>query len=283
MKVRLTVVDTPGYGGGLDSTQEYVFVCIIYIANFHYMFSIAPIVKYVDEQYERYYRDESGLNRRNITDTRVHCCLYFISPFGYGLRPIDKEFIRQLQHKVNIVPVIGRSDVLKRDELARMKQRITEQLQNSDLKVFTIPEAELEEDIGFKQQCDRLKKAMPLAVCGSNSIVEVKGKKIRGRTMPWGIVEIENPDHCDFIWLKTLLTTHMNDLRETTHEILYESYRAQRLLSSTGSQIAPSPVVATHDSTEKERELAEREKRLLERERQLMQQMQKQQIPNSVV
>lgn len=43
-----------------------------------------PITDYVDQQFEQYFRDESGLNRKNIQDNRVHCCLYFISPFGHG-------------------------------------------------------------------------------------------------------------------------------------------------------------------------------------------------------
>lgn len=28
---------------------------------------------------------------------------------------------------------------------------------------------------------------------------------MRGRMYPWGVVEVENPDHCDFIKLRTLL------------------------------------------------------------------------------
>ena len=44
------------------------------------------IEDYIDQQFEQYFRDESGLNRRNIQDNRVHCCLYFISPFGHGYR-----------------------------------------------------------------------------------------------------------------------------------------------------------------------------------------------------
>lgn len=43
-----------------------------------------PVVRYIEEQFEQYLRDESGLNRKNIQDSRVHCCLYFISPFGRG-------------------------------------------------------------------------------------------------------------------------------------------------------------------------------------------------------
>lgn len=42
------------------------------------------IEDYIDQQFEQYFRDESGLNRRNIQDNRVHCCLYFISPYGHG-------------------------------------------------------------------------------------------------------------------------------------------------------------------------------------------------------
>ena len=42
------------------------------------------MAEYIDQQFEQYFRDESGLNRKNIQDNRVHCCLYFISPFGHG-------------------------------------------------------------------------------------------------------------------------------------------------------------------------------------------------------
>ena len=43
-----------------------------------------PIIDYIDSQFDQYFQDECGLNRKNIQDNRVHCCLYFISPFGHG-------------------------------------------------------------------------------------------------------------------------------------------------------------------------------------------------------
>ena len=46
--------------------------------------SFQPIVQYVEQQFKNYLRDESGLNRRNITDNRVHCCFYFVNPSGHG-------------------------------------------------------------------------------------------------------------------------------------------------------------------------------------------------------
>lgn len=47
--------------------------------------------------------------------------------------------------------------------------------------------------------------SIPFAVIGSNQLIEVKGKKIRGRLYPWGVVEVENPEHNDFLKLRTML------------------------------------------------------------------------------
>lgn len=48
-------------------------------------------------------------------------------------------------------------------------------------------------------------EAVPFAVSAAIPTIEVKGRKVRGRLYPWGVVEIENPDHCDFIKLRTML------------------------------------------------------------------------------
>ena len=65
---------------------------------------------------------------------------------------------------------------------------------------------------------EELKKAIPFAVIGSNTILEVNGKRVRGRQYPWGIVEVENPKHSDFSKLRSVLvSTHMQDLKVSTH------------------------------------------------------------------
>lgn len=46
---------------------------------------------------------------------------------------------------------------------------------------------------------------IPFAVVGSTQLIEVKGKKVRGRLYPWGVVEVENSEHCDFTGLRTML------------------------------------------------------------------------------
>ncbi|KAL7986828.1 hypothetical protein Chor_013111 [Crotalus horridus] len=71
--------------------------------------------------------------------------------------------------------------------------------------------------------------SVPFAVIGSNQLIEVKGKKIRGRLYPWGVVEVENPEHNDFLKLRTMLVTHMQDLQEVTQDLHYENFRSERL------------------------------------------------------
>uniref|UniRef100_A0A4W5LKL6 Septin 5a n=1 Tax=Hucho hucho TaxID=62062 RepID=A0A4W5LKL6_9TELE len=106
VKLKLTIVDTPGFGDAVNNNECW-----------------KPITDYIDQQFEQYFRDESGLNRKNIQDNRVHCCLYFIPPFGHGLRPVDVEFMKALHEKVNVVPLIAKADCLTPSEIKKLKDR----------------------------------------------------------------------------------------------------------------------------------------------------------------
>ena len=50
------------------------------------IFSASPIVEYIDSQFEKYLQQELKIKRTlNVYhDTRVHVCLYFISPSGHS-------------------------------------------------------------------------------------------------------------------------------------------------------------------------------------------------------
>ena len=96
-------------------------------------------VKYVDDQFAAYFDGESGLNRKNIIDTRVHCCLYFIPPYGHGLRQIDLEFLKRLQYKVNLIPVIAKADTLTKEEVQRLKNNINKEIEENDIEIYQFP------------------------------------------------------------------------------------------------------------------------------------------------
>jgi cell division control protein 11 len=62
---------------------------------------------------------------------------------------------------------------------------------------------------------------LPFAIVGSEEEFMINGDSVRGRRYPWGIVEVDNPDHSDFIRLRqALLVTHLTDLKEITHDFL---------------------------------------------------------------
>jgi septin family protein len=59
------------------------------------------------------------------------------------------------------------------------------------LQIYQFPDCDSDEDEEFKQQDRELKACVPFAVVGSNTVIEVAGKKVRGRQYPWGVVEGE--------------------------------------------------------------------------------------------
>ncbi|XP_039753031.1 septin-2 isoform X2 [Pararge aegeria] len=211
VKLRLTIVDTPGFGDAINCEDSWR-VCSAY----------------VDEQFRQYFTDESGLNRRHMQDNRVHCCLYFVPPWAHSLRQVDLEMMRRLHRKVNIVVVIAKADSLTSAEVKRLKTRILNDLDEHQIQVYQFPECDSDEDEEFKQQDRELKAAAPFAVVASDTVLEVGGKRVRGRQYPWGIVDVENPRHSDFTKLRTMLiSTHMQDLKDVTQDVHYENFRAQ--------------------------------------------------------
>merc|ERR1711962_1355351 len=65
---------------------------------------------------------------------------------------------------------------------------------------------------------------------------EVDRKESRGRKYPWGVVDIENLKHCDFLPLRNMLIkTHFSDLRDVTNYVHYENFRCRKLAGVAGS------------------------------------------------
>lgn len=86
--------------------------------------------------------------------------------------------------------------------------------------------------------------------------MNINGKQVRGRQNRWGTINVEDENHCEFVYLRNFLTrTHLQDLIETTSQIHYESYRGKELLAlkerSTAQQSGSRPI-----SPSAERELS---------------------------
>ena len=84
-----------------------------------------PIVENIEQRFDAYLDAENKVNRMNIVDNRVHACVYFIQPTGHSLKPLDIEVMRRLHTKVNLIPVIAKSDTLTDEEIMAFKARVS--------------------------------------------------------------------------------------------------------------------------------------------------------------
>ena len=131
--------------------------------------------------------------------------------------------------RVNIIPVIGRSDSLLPAELAGFKKRILEDLKFHDISIFGFPSDEEDDEATIRENSELANK-LPFAIVGSEGEFVTQGRPARGRKYPWGIVEVDNEKHCDFSHLRhILLVSHLTDLKDHTEDHLYETYRTERL------------------------------------------------------
>ncbi|KDR23844.1 Protein peanut [Zootermopsis nevadensis] len=210
VNLTLTVVDTPGFGDAVDNSNCWL-----------------PVIDYIESKYEEYLNAESRVNRRTLADSRVHCCLYFIASSGHGLTPLDVEFMQRLHDKVNVIPIIAKADTMTPDECSHFKKQILNEISQHKIKIYEFPDTEDDEQAKLHKI---LQDRVPFAVVGSNTVIEVDSKKIRGRKYPWGIAEVENLEHCDFIALRNMLIrTHLQDLKDVTNNVHYENYRCRKL------------------------------------------------------
>ncbi|KAI5693326.1 hypothetical protein M8J75_013819 [Diaphorina citri] len=212
VKLSLTVVDTPGFGDAVDNSDCW-----------------QPVINYIENRYDEYLNAESRVLRTHGPDTRVHACLYFIAPSGHGLKPLDVEFMQRLHDKVNIIPVIAKADTMTPEECALFKKQILSEIAQHKIEIYQFPPGGSSEDDTSKFN-KNLRDRVPFAVVGSNTVVEIDGKKVRGRKYPWGIAEVENLEHCDFIALRNMLIrTNLQDLKDVTSNVHYENFRCRKL------------------------------------------------------
>lgn len=213
VKLKLNVITTPGFGESLNNTDSW-----------------KPIVDEINQRFDNYLEYESRINRSSILDNRVHALLYFIEPTGHSLKALDIALMKQLHGKVNLIPVIAKSDTLTDEEIAAFKLRILADIQYQGINVFRPTDYE-NDDEEVLLNTKKILEKYPFAVVGSTREVSTPdGRVVRGRQYPWGVIEVDNEQHNDFIKLRQLvIRDFLEELKETTSNVLYENYRADKL------------------------------------------------------
>jgi septin family protein len=122
--LKLTLIETSGYGDQINKENSH-----------------QEILSYINEQFEAYVQHELCLKRtfKQVDDTRVHLCLYFISPTGHSLKAIDLNTMKSLDRRVNIVPIIAKADTISKNELIEFKRKIMNELNNNHVNIYQFP------------------------------------------------------------------------------------------------------------------------------------------------
>lgn len=215
VKLKLQIITAPGFGESLNNTDSW-----------------KPIVEEIDHRFDLYLEAESRINRSSINDERIHGLLYFIEPTGHCLKPLDLLIMQKIHKKVNLIPIIAKSDTLTPEEIESFKTSILNDLKFNNIQIFQPNNYDNDDEetlINTKKIIDKL----PFAVIGStHEVITSDGRKVRGRKYPWGVIEVDNEDHNDFINLKQLLIRNfLEDLKDYTINNLYENYRTQKLIN----------------------------------------------------
>ncbi|XP_048459840.1 septin-11-like [Rhincodon typus] len=127
---------------------------------------------------------------------------------------------------VNIIPIIAKADTISKSELHKFKIKIMSELVSNGVQIYQFPT----DDETVAEINSTMNGHLPFAVVGSTEEIKIGNKMAKARQYPWGVVQVENESHCDFVKLREMLIrVNMEDLREQTHARHYELYRRCKL------------------------------------------------------
>ncbi|KAI7826280.1 putative cell division control protein CDC3 [Kickxella alabastrina] len=196
VKLRLTVVDTPGFGDSINNEDAW-----------------QPILENIESRFDAYLAQENRVNRSKISDNRIDAVIYFVKPTGHCLRAIDIEFMKRLHTKVNLIPIVAKADTLTAKELEQFKTKLLADINYHGIQIFKPVSDEFDDAETVADNRSILNK-IPFAVM---FVERPDGTSVRGRSYPWGIIEVESEEHNDFMKLRQmLLRTHMEELKDST-------------------------------------------------------------------
>eukprot|EP00064_Thunnus_orientalis_P004023 superscaffoldBa00000352_g4034 len=203
VRLKLTVVNTVGFGDQINKEDSY-----------------KSIVEFIDAQFEAYLQEELKIKRtlHSYHDTRIHACLYFIAPTGHSLKSLDLVTMKKLDSKVNIIPIIAKSDAISKSELAKFKIKITSELVSNGVQIYQFPTddesvAEINSTMNADRKppqsgrsvfreaqsasslCRKPASHLPFAVVGSTEEVKIGNKMVKARQYPWGTVQGKPGSH----------------------------------------------------------------------------------------
>lgn len=186
------------------------------------------ITLYLEQQFDIVLAEETRIKRNpRFEDSRVHIALYFIEPTGHGLREMDIELMKRVSRYTNVLPIIAKADSFTKDELYIFRKNVNDDIQRYNVPVFKFEVDSEDDDLETIEENQALANLQPFAVICSD-IKDQKDNYVR--SYPWGTVKINDEKVSDLHVLKNVLFgSHLQEFKDTTQNLLYENYRAEKL------------------------------------------------------
>ena len=201
--LNLQIIETVNYGNFFDKGFKSDSLCA-----------------FVDEKFKAFLYQSRQPRRESLIDSRVHCCVYFLTQTVNSISDLDIQTMKKLSTRTNLIPVVAKADMLTEIELHNFKNLVRTTLEKHEIETCqSISNEKLVQEINMK---------IPLSVISSSSSpleINNNGKIDRVRKYPWCLLDIENESWCDFHYFrKLLLEENMLEFVAST-EVYYEQFR----------------------------------------------------------
>ncbi|RCI06702.1 hypothetical protein CU098_009052 [Rhizopus stolonifer] len=147
-RTALTVIDTPGFAAGFAIDHH-----------------LSYIAKYIDYQFARTLTEETKVRRdAKAHDTHIHACLYFVDTSQVkGLSETDKYIFKFLSSRVNVIPIIGKSDTLTATQRTLLQSSLRSEIIET-LQVPVYGYIDMEEQDSTQTQMEKIKTLLQTCV-----------------------------------------------------------------------------------------------------------------------
>ncbi|ADM10993.1 Cdc3-like septin [Encephalitozoon intestinalis ATCC 50506] len=222
-QTRITVAEVDGVGDNVCNEECWV-----------------PVVELIQNNFKDYLEQERKNVRPLIKDKRIHICLYFLEPNPSHVKLVDIKTMKEISKICNLIPVVGKSDLLSDLERQECSDRIAEAISAENIDVFYL-------DVPDRERIG--KSEYPFFVIAKN--VDHEDTPGHNREYPWGTMVPEKVGSNDFYLLvDSLIAKNLIKLVEAT-ETFYDDYKTKEI----GRSIANKPEILGEDDKKLTREI----------------------------
>lgn len=165
-----------------------------------------PVIEIIENGFIDYEKQHEENVKMLINDKRIHLCFYMIEPLNY-LGVADLETMKAISKYCNLIPIIGKSDILNEKKITKIKNSIRDELELNGINFFDNPSN------GFEA---------PFLISNPN-LENTKRKYF------WGNLETEGIKWNEFKKLKKFILEHSVVYLKNETEFFYDNYRTSKL------------------------------------------------------